>query len=170
MKYSKIIILIFLVSCTSIEYNSKKTDAYTSKGFAYIYNEKDFENKTIKKRLNNNNLEIAHNKLRPGALIKIVNLKTNQEIIMKNTKRFEYPDFYKILITDQVAKKLKLDLDLPLVEVYEVKKNKSFVAKKQKFIKKRKKYIIMHQLRQLRSIIYLRILIRKIKIQKRSFT
>ena len=32
-------------------------------------------------------------------------LKTNQVgIILQNSKRFEYPDFYKIVITDRVAK------------------------------------------------------------------
>ena len=40
------------------------------------------------------------------------------------------PDFYKVLITKSVAEKLKLDLNLPLVELIEIKKNKSFVAEK----------------------------------------
>jgi len=37
-------------------------------------------------------------------------------------------DFYKILITKPVALKLKIDEKLPLIEVLEIKKNKSFVA------------------------------------------
>tara|TARA_X000001036_G_C20642692_1_gene791796 strand:+ start:1042 stop:1776 length:735 start_codon:yes stop_codon:yes gene_type:complete len=139
MKYSLISILIFLVSCSSIEISSKKNNTYSSKGFAYIYNEKDFQNKIIKRKLDNNDLQIAHSKLRPGAWIKIINLKTNQEIILQNSKRFEYPDFYKILITKQVASELKLDIDLPLVEIFEVKKNKSFVAKKTKIFKEEEK-------------------------------
>ena len=61
-----------------------------------------------------------------------INIKS---IILKNIKRIKYPDFYKILITKPVAKKLNLQEDLPLVEVVEVKKNKSFVAKKTKIFK-----------------------------------
>ena len=139
MKYSFISILIFLVSCSSIEYSSKKKNTYSSKGFAYIYNEKDFENNIIKRKLDNNEPQIVHSKLRPGAWIKIINLKTNHEIVLQNFKRFEYPDFYKILITEKVARELELDSDLPLVEIFEVKKNKSFVAKKTKIFKEEEK-------------------------------
>ena len=139
MKFSFIFIIFFLISCSSLEYTSKKSNAYSSKGFAYIYNEKDFQDKIIKKKLDNNELQIAHKKLRPGAWIKIINLKTNQGIILQNSKRFEYPDFYKIVITDRVASKLELDLDMPLVEIFEVKKNKSFVAKKTKIFKEEEK-------------------------------
>ena len=39
---------------------------------------------------------------------------------------------HKVLITEPVAKKLDLDLDLPLLEIIEIKKNKSFIAKKTK--------------------------------------
>ena len=37
-----------------------------------------------------------------------------------------------------MAEKLKLNLQLPIVEIIEVKKNKSFIAKKLKFLKKKK--------------------------------
>jgi len=139
MKYSLIPIIFFLISCSSIEYSTKKNNTYSSKGFAYIYNENDFQNNIIKKKLDNSDHQIAHSKLRPGTWNKIIKLKTNQEIILQNTKRFEYPDFYKILITNQVASKLQLDLDLPLVEIFEVKKNKSFIAKKTKIFKEEEK-------------------------------
>ena len=82
--------------------------------------------------MDNNSLQVAHNNLSPGTLIKIVNLKTNEKIIIKNYKRSDYPEFYKILITKPVAKKLNLQKDSPLVEIIAVKKNKSFVAKKTK--------------------------------------
>ncbi len=139
MKFRLIILLIFLTSCAQnySRFDSSKT--FTSKGFAYIYNEKDFLDKIIKKQLDNNSLQIAHNKLRPGSLIKIINIKTNDSIILKNSKRFEYPEFYKIIITESVADELNLETDLPLVEVIEVKKNKSFVAKKTKIFKEEEK-------------------------------
>ncbi len=140
MKYKiLILVLFFLTSCTQNYVNSKLHQTYNSKGFAYIYNEEDFINKLIAKRLDNNSLQIAHNKLRPGTLIKIINIKTNDSIILKNSKRLAYPEFYKILITEPVAKKINLTLDLPMVEVIEVKRNKSFVAKKTKIYKEEEK-------------------------------
>tara|TARA_B100000575_G_scaffold259282_1_gene231428 strand:- start:1586 stop:2326 length:741 start_codon:yes stop_codon:yes gene_type:complete len=140
MKYKIfILILFFLASCTQNFSNSKLNQTYSSKGFAYIYNEKDFINKVIKRELDNSSLQVAHSKLRPGTLIKIINIKTNDSIILKNNKRFDYPEFYKILITEPVAKKINLKLDLPMVEVIEIKKNKSFVAEKTKIYKEEEK-------------------------------
>ena len=114
---------------------SSLTKSYNSKGFAYIYNEQDYIDKIIKKKFDQNTPQIAHNSLRPGSLIKIINIKTKDSIVLKNSKRLQYPDFYKILITESVAKKINLRIDLPLVEVIEIKKNKSFVAKKSKIFK-----------------------------------
>ena len=139
MKYKLIILILLLTSCAQ-NYSTLKIDKfYNSKGFAYIYNEKDFIDKIIKKKLDHNILQIAHNRLRPGSLIKITNIKTNDSIILKNSKRFEYPDFYKIIITKPVADEINLKTDLPLVEIIEVKKNKSFVAKKTKIYKEEEK-------------------------------
>jgi len=139
MQYRLIILFLILASCAQNYSKSESNQTFNSKGFAYIYNDADFTNKTIKKKLDNNSLQIAHNKLRPGSLIKIINIKTNDSIILKNKKRFQYPEFYKILITEPVAEKLNLSIDLPLVEVMEVKKNKSFVAKKTKIFKEEEK-------------------------------
>ena len=71
--------------------------------------------------------------------IKISNPKNNESIILKNVRRIRYPDFYKILITKAVTEKLKLDKNLPILEIVEVKKNKSFVAKKAKIFKEEEK-------------------------------
>ena len=139
MKYKIIILIFFLTSCAQNYSKTNLNQPFISKGFAYIYNDEDFIDKIIKKKLDNNSLQIAHNKLRPGTLIKIINVKTNESIIVKNTKRFQYPDFYKILITKAVADELNLKADLPLVEVIELKKNKSFIAKEAKIFKEEEK-------------------------------
>ena len=139
MKYKIIILIFFLTSCAQNYSKTNLNQPFISKGFAYIYNDEDFVDKIIKKKLDNNSLQIAHNKLRPGTLIKIINVKTNESIIVKNTKRFQYPDFYKILITKAVADELNLKADLPLVEVIELKKNKSFIAKEAKIFKEEEK-------------------------------
>ena len=139
MKYKLITLILLFTSCTQNFSTLKIDKSYNSKGFAYIYNEKDFIDKIIKKKLDHNTLQIAHNRLRPGSLIKITNIKTNDSIILKNNKRFEYPDFYKIIITKPVADEINLKVDLPLVEIIEVKKNKSFIAKKTKIYKEEEK-------------------------------
>ncbi len=139
MKYNLVILFFFLISCAQNYGTLDKDKSFTSKGFAYIYNDKDFTNKIIKRKLDNNSLQIAHNRLRPGSLIKIINIKTNDTIILKNSKRFEYPDFYKIVITELVAEQINLQKELPIVEIIEVKRNKSFVAKKTKIYKEEEK-------------------------------
>ena len=130
MKFKLTILLIFLTSCTAGQYSSSSSKSFVTKGFAYIYNEKDFNNKILKRKLDNQKFQIALHNTRIGSPIKITNLKTNESIVVKNTKSFQFPEFYKILITQPVANKINLKKDLPLVEIIELKKNKSFVAKK----------------------------------------
>jgi len=72
-------------------------------------------------------------------VLKIINLKPKDSITLNTTNKINYPEFYKILITQPAADKLKLDSKLPLVEVLELKKNKSFVAKKAKIFTEEKK-------------------------------
>ena len=139
MKYKILSLFLILVSCTTNYTSSNFKKPFNSKGFAYIYNEEDFSKKIISKKLDNSLYQIAHNKLRAGSLIKIINTKTKDTIILKNNKRADYPDFYKILITKPVANKINLNENLPFVEIIELRKNKSFVAQKSKIFKEEKK-------------------------------
>ena len=68
MKYKLIIIFLFLISCAQNYSKSELKKPFNSKGFAYIYNQEDFINKIIKKKLDESSLQIAHNKLAPGTL------------------------------------------------------------------------------------------------------
>ena len=131
-------ILFFLVSCTPSSKLYNKTP-FNSSGFAYIYNDNDYENNLIKGKLDNTKLEISNSELKLNSLIKIINPKTKESMVLKNTKKIEYPDFYKIIITEKVAKKLNINAELPFVEISEIKKNKSFVAKKAKIFNEEKK-------------------------------
>tara|TARA_B100001057_G_C22578562_1_gene844044 strand:+ start:65 stop:799 length:735 start_codon:yes stop_codon:yes gene_type:complete len=139
MKYRLLLIFFIICSCTQNFTKSELKKPFTSKGFAYIYSETDFSNKIIRKRMDENLLQIAHNKLRMGSLIKIINIRTNDSVVLRNTKKIDYPEFYKILITKPVADKLNLNKEIPLVEVIELKKNKSFIAKKTKIFKEEEK-------------------------------
>ncbi len=139
MKFKLIIILFLILSCSTEYTQLSQKEPYTAKGFAYIYNDYDFSKKIIKGRMDSNNMQVSSQNIRTGALIKIINPKNKKSLVLTNVKRIRYPDFYKILITDTVAKKLDLDPKLPLLEIIEIKKNKSFIAKKAKIFNEEKK-------------------------------
>ena len=123
MKFSTLTLLFLLLSCSPHYTKIENRKPYSSTGLAYIFNNYDFDNKIIKKKLNNDLLEISHKNLKTGTLIKLINPKTKEYLVLKNTKKIDYPDFYKILITRTVANKLNIHNDLPIIEVIEVKKN-----------------------------------------------
>ena len=139
MKYKLFIFFILIFSCSSNYTKVDNRKSYSASGFAYIFNENDYELKKIKKKLNNEYFQIAHKDLRVGTLIKLINPKTKESIVLKNLKKIDYPDFYKILITKPVAVKLKIDKELPLIEILEIKKNKSFIAKRAKIFEEETK-------------------------------
>ena len=137
---SKLFFLIFLItSCTTNYTKFENRSPYNAKGFAYVFNLNDYENKIIKGKLDNSLLEISVKELKPNTLVKIINPRTNDTLSIKNSKKTDYPDFYKILITKKVAKHLNIDQKLPLVEILEIKKNKSFIAKKAKIFNEEKR-------------------------------
>ena len=139
MKFKSLILIFLLLSCTSYSTKLENRSPFNSKGFAFIFNEEDYKNKIIKGRLDNSKIQVSHSSLRTNTMLRIINLKTNDSIIVKNLKKIDYPDFYKILITKKVADKLNLNFDSPYVEVIEIKKNKSFVVKKAKIFNEEKK-------------------------------
>ena len=71
-------------------------------------------------------------------MLKISNPKNKKSVVLKNTKRIKYPDFYKILITEPVVKELELNVDLPILEIIELKKINPLSQKKPKYSMKRK--------------------------------
>ena len=130
MKYKYLLFLLFLLSCTSVSVSNYEKPVFNSKGFAYVYTNEDYKNKIIKKKINSDELIIAHNNVKRGTLLKITNPTNGRNIILKNSFKLDYPDFYKILITKTISKQIGLNENFPYVEVEELKKNKSFVAKK----------------------------------------
>ena len=139
MKFSIFFFIFFIISCSPHYTKSENRKPYNSSGFAYIFNIEDYENKILKKKLNNDLLQISHKDLKIGTLIKLINPKTKESLVLKNMKKIQYPDFYKILITKSVATKLNIANNLPLIEVLEIKKNKSFIAEKAKIYQEEKK-------------------------------
>ena len=102
-------------------YNGKNSFTYSAKGFALI------DSQSIN---SNNNFLVSHNKLKSGTKIRVSNPNNNASIEATIKKKIIYDNFYKILISKDIAEKLELDLNFPYVEITEVKTNKSFIAKK----------------------------------------
>ena len=138
MKFNLLLIIFFISSCSPNYTKLDNRKTYNSTGFAYIYDKEDYENGIIKKKLNNELLQISHMDLKIGTLIKLINPKTKETLVLKNQKKIKYPNFYKILITNQVALKLNIDTEFPLIEILEIKKNKSFIAEKAKIYQEEK--------------------------------
>ena len=94
MKYN-LLIIIFLTSCTVNTTKLENRIPYNSKGFAYIYNEQDFENKIIKGKLDNSKLQISHKDLKNYTLVKIINPLTKESLTITNFKKIQYLTFIK---------------------------------------------------------------------------
>ena len=111
------------MSCSNYSTNFTKKSGYTASGFAYIS-----QNQTLESNINN--FFISHNKLRVGTKIKIINPNNKKSLELIVKKKIKYDNFYKILISKNVAEELNLSLEFPYVEINEIKPNKSFIAKK----------------------------------------
>jgi len=139
MKFRFIILIFIFYSCSTNTTKIENKPAYNSTGFAYIFNDIDYKNNVIKGKLDNKKLQVSILDLKVNTLVKIINPKTKDSITIKNSKKVDYPDFYKVLITQAVADKINVNNENLLVEIVELKKNKSFIAKKAKIFNEEKK-------------------------------
>ena len=121
MKY-KIILLCFLTSCVNNTYLTKNSFTYSAKGFAKI------DNQSLSS--SNSNSFVSHNKLKLGTKIRLINPANGKLLEKVVDKNIEYNDFYKVLISKDIAEVLLLDFNFPYIEINEIKINKSFIAKK----------------------------------------
>ena len=96
MKYKIFFLSIFLISCSQNYSAMGVKETFSAKGFAYIYSEKDYELGIIKKKLDSTIPQVAHSRIRQGGLIKIINTKTNQSIVLKITKSLNSQIFTKL--------------------------------------------------------------------------
>jgi len=146
MKINKIHILfifIFLYSCAGYEKNkSAKEDKkiyYSSSGFALIYEDSLYENKTINKKINNEHVLILHSTLKNNTPVRITNLKNSKSLETKVYKKANYPKIFSVVVTKKIASILDLDIENPFVEIIEIKKNKIFIAKEGNTFEEEKK-------------------------------
>ena len=128
------IVFTFLYSCTSGSFKKVNSDDnkqyFASSGFALIYDDSLYEQKILNKRLNNENILLMHNTLKTNLSIKITNPINLKSIKTKVYKNANYPKIFNVVISKKIASILELDIENPFVEIIEIKKNKTFVAKK----------------------------------------
>ena len=126
--------VIPLYSCADYNVNKamekKVKQYYSSSGFALIYEDKLYTQKILNKKINNEDIKVMHNLLKKNTPIRIINPANSKVIETKIYKKANYPKIFTIVVSEKIASILELDLGNPFVEVIEVKKNKTFVAKK----------------------------------------
>jgi rare lipoprotein A (peptidoglycan hydrolase) len=126
-----LLILIFVISCTTspIKTNKPEKKYFTSSGFALIYEDNLFEKKIVNKKISNDKIYALHSFLKTNTTVKLTNPTNSKFIITKIYKKAEYPNIFNILISQKVASVLELDVKNPYLEITEVKKNETFIAK-----------------------------------------
>ena len=132
----KKVFLILIISLTTLscaDYNSKRISNtkkyYTSSGFALIYEIDLYKNKIINTKISDDEIGVLHSFLKKNTHIQITNPINNKSIKTKVLKKANYPNFFNIVISKKVESLLDLDKENPFVEVVEIKKNKTFIAK-----------------------------------------
>tara|TARA_B110000438_G_scaffold270807_1_gene288219 strand:+ start:374 stop:1123 length:750 start_codon:yes stop_codon:yes gene_type:complete len=131
-KYFLFFVFLFLFSCVEHSQNKtfvNQTNLFYSKGFALIYSDQNYYDKIVNRKIDNTKIFVGHSKLKKNTLIKIINPINSKVLNLKISKNLIYPKVFNIVISKKVAASLELDLENPYVEIFEQKKNKTFVAK-----------------------------------------
>ena len=126
--------IIALYSCAdySLKDQEKKKEKqyYSSNGFVLVYEDDHYLQKIVSKKINNEDIKVMHNFLKKNTPIKIINPINSKVIETRIHKKANYPKIFNIVVSKKIASLLELDLDNPFVEIIEIKKNKTFIAKK----------------------------------------
>ena len=123
---------IFLSACANNQINKEKNVDrifYASNGFALIYEDNFYKQGVVSGRLNNDNIVAMHSSLNKNTPIKIINPETSKVVETKIYKKSKYPKIFNVVISKKIAAILELDVNNPYVEIIEIKKNKTFIAK-----------------------------------------
>ena len=113
---------------------------YTNQGFALIYDENLFNEKSISKKLDNRGLFIFHTKIRKNSFVKITNPENTKTVIAQVTSnKAIFSNFYNSVITKRIVDELLLNENEPYVELSLISNESTFVAKKAKTFDEEKK-------------------------------
>ena len=113
---------------------------YTNQGFALIYDENLFNEKSISKKLDNRGLFIFHTKIRKNSFVKITNPENTKTVIAQViSNKAIFSNFYNSVITKRIVDELLLNENEPYVELSLISNESTFVAKKAKTFDEEKK-------------------------------
>ena len=137
MNINRLILLLLLLlqlsGCADYKANNTNQDNikqyYSSSGFVLIYDESLYKQKIVSKKLNNEDLLVLHSVLKANTPISIINPINAKIIETKVYRKANYPEIFKMVISKKIASILELDINNPFVEINEIKKNKTFIAK-----------------------------------------
>ena len=93
----------------------------------------------LKKKLDDKSLVIFHSKLQNDVKVKVVNPANDKSVVCTVINNKNYPLFYNSVITNRVAKEIELDESEPYLQIKLLNFSDSFIAKKQKLLKRKKK-------------------------------
>ena len=126
---------ILIISCDNqskkINY-SKKFINYSNKGFTLVYDENLFKNKLVNKKLDDRSLLIFNNVLDKETPVRVTNLLNGKYLIAKVSKEANFPSFYNSVVSQRIAKDLKIDLLEPYIEIKTLNQKDSFIIGKAK--------------------------------------
>ena len=129
-----VIFVLTVYSCANMQIkpaiNKEEKKYYSSSGFALIYEKELHKQKIINKKIDNDSIQIMHNFLKVNTPVHIINPQNSKVVEAKISKRASYPKIFNSVITEKIATILELDRDNPYIIIDEIKKNKTFIAKK----------------------------------------
>ena len=111
---------------------------FSNNGFALIYSEELFKNKTINKKLSDRDLLVFQKNLKKDTTVKITNQLNNKSVIAKVKSKSKYPNFYNSVITNRIASEIDLNFDEPFILIESVDQNSVFYAGQAKMFEEEK--------------------------------
>ena len=137
MNFNKIIFIlistIIFSSCADYKTGKKQQREekkyFSSIGFALIFEDYLYKQKVVNKKIDNEDLKVMHSLLKINTPIKIINPDNLKFVVTKINKKANYPKIFNLVISKKIASILELDPNNPYVEIIEIKKNKTFIAK-----------------------------------------
>ena len=140
MNYKNFLLVInffFITNCTTANFSTVKENTnlqnvFSNKGFTLIYNEDDYNNGLISKKIDERSLDIFQKNLKIFTTVKITNMLNNKSLITKVGKDSNYPSFNNSVISIRIANELDLNIEEPYIEIVEISENSMFIAKKAK--------------------------------------
>ena len=93
------------------------------------------------KKLEPRSLQIYHKFLKRKSMVKILNPDNGKFLIAEvRSNKIKFSNFYNSVLSQRIVEELELDSKEPFVEINLISKNSTFIAKKQKCLKRKKKW------------------------------